>query len=488
MKKLNILLIGFGPHAQRIYYPIALKDGKKNNFEIKVVVDLNEKKENIENYLKKYYEKIEILLVNKNDITNEKVSNNLAEKLNNLVKRYAINAVIIATSPLVHKPYAIWALKNNLNILMDKPITVAINASTDIKAAKKILSDYAEIDTLYKKQKIKHPSLVFTLMAQRRFHPAYAKIRELIVEVYKKTNCPVTSIQSFHSDGQWRMPSEIIDLDYHSYNFGFGKFSHTGYHSMDVMHWFIEAAESNEKKINNVDIFTSVVRPNDFFTQLTTKDYKNIFSNYEKSKKYSDQNLLDKTNLFGEIDAFSTFAFKHNDKTVTLGSLNLVHNGFCQRGWLEPNINNLYKGNGRLRHETHFIEQGPFQAISLISYQSKEVDPNKKQGMYNIGGECHLDVHVFRNNTLFPEWNNYQKINIKDLGKSEMEGHSRGHQEDARRTCMLEFIDCINKEKKISISDLSTHLRSAILMSGLYQSAAKRFNNQNPLVNLKFWQ
>lgn len=486
MKKINILLIGFGPHAQRIYYPIALKDGKTNNFEIKAVVDLTERKENIENYLKKYSKKIEILLVNKNDIKNEKVSNSLAEKLNNLVKKYDINAVIIATSPLVHKPYAIWALKKNLNILMDKPITTAINASTNTKAAKKILRDYAEIDMLYKKQKTKHPSLVFTLMAQRRFHHAYTKIRELIVEVYKKTNCPVTSIQSFHSDGQWRMPSEIIDLDYHSYNFGFGKFSHTGYHSMDVMHWLIEAAESNEKKINNVDIFTSVVRPNDFFTQLTTTDYKNIFANYEKSKKYSDQDLLDKTNLFGEIDAFSTFAFKHNDKTVTLGSLNLVHNGFCQRGWLEPNINNLYKGNGRLRHETHFIEQGPFQAISLISYQSKEVDPNKNQGMYDIGGECHLDVHVFRNNTLFPEWNNYQKINIKDLGKSEMEGYSRGHQEDARRTCVLEFIDCIKQEKKTSISDLSTHLRSVILISGLYQSAAKRFNNQNPLVNLKF--
>ena len=205
-----------------------------------------------------------------------------------------------------------------------------------------------------------------------------------------------------------------------------------------------------------------------------------------KTKKYSDHELSKKTSNFGEIDAFSIFAFKHNSKIVTLGSLNLVHNGFSQRGWLYPNIKDLYKGNGRLRHETHFIEQGPFQAISFISYQSKEINPNKKQGIYNIGGEYHLDIHIFRNNTLFPEWKSYEKISIQDLDKNEMKGHSRGHQEDARRKCMLEFIECINNEKKLSTSDLSIHLRSATLMSGLYQSAARKFNNKNPLINLKF--
>ncbi|PIP61576.1 hypothetical protein COW99_03565 [Candidatus Roizmanbacteria bacterium CG22_combo_CG10-13_8_21_14_all_38_20] len=44
-------------------------------------------------------------------------------------------------------------------------------------------------------------------------------------------------------------------------------------------------------------------------------------------------------------------------------------------------MKDLYKGNGRLRHESHFIEQGPFQAISFDSYQSKEVNPKLKQGL-----------------------------------------------------------------------------------------------------------
>ena len=36
-------------------------------------------------------------------------------------------------------------------------------------------------------------------------------VKELIREVFTRTNCPVTSFQLFHCDGQWRMPGEIID-------------------------------------------------------------------------------------------------------------------------------------------------------------------------------------------------------------------------------------------------------------------------------------
>lgn len=456
-----------------------------NNFRIVAAVDLKTKKDNITAYLESYLEKPDIIFIDKTDIINESISKKLSIMLDFLVKKHSINAVIIATDPLVHKPYAIWCVNKGLHVLMDKPITIVDDASTNVKQAKKILKDYKEINKAYENKKKTYKSLVFSLMAQRRYHPAYQKIRELISEVFKDTNCPITSIQSFHSDGQWRMPSEILDLDYHSYNNGFGKFSHTGYHSMDIMHWLMEAAESDEKKINNIDIFTSVVRPADFFTQINTQDYKNIFSDYHEKQKYSDEKFMNLTKSFGEIDAFSTIAFKHDDKTVTLGSLNLVHNGFSQRGWLSANVNNLYKGNGRLRHETHFIEQGPFQAISFISYQSKEVDPSKRRGIYDFGGEYHLDIHVFRNNTLFPKWESHKKYSIEDLDKVELEGLSRGHQEDARRKCLLEFLDCI-KSGKVGISDLSIHLRSAILMSGLYQSAAKSFNHRNPMVNMKF--
>jgi len=324
-------------------------------------------------------------------------------------------------------------------------------------------------------------------MAQRRFHPAFLKVRELIKEVYEETNCPVTSIQSFHSDGQWRMPSEIVDQIYHPYCQGYGKCSHSGYHSIDIAPWLIEATESKEKHINNVDVFSNFVYPNDFLYQLNLNDYRKLFPDFDEHNKYLDKELVKKYQSFGEIDSFLSLAFKHDAKTMTLGSINLVHNGFAQRNWVSACGKDLYKGNGRVRHESHYIEQGPFQAISYISYQGKEVDPNKETNLYDFGGEYHLDIHVFRNDKMFPKWKNHEKISVNDLGIKIMEGTSRGHQEDARMKSVIEFISLIQGKKNIAnSSDYLNHKRSTMLLYAAYKSAVLRKLGKNPLVNINF--
>ncbi len=106
----------------------------------------------------------------------------------------------------------------------------------------------------------------------------------------------------------------------------------------------------------------------------------------------------------------------------------------------------------------------------------------------DIGGEYHLDIYVFRNNKLFPQWKSYEKISIKDLGVRVLEGNSRGHQEDARRNCVLEFIDFIQKPKpsNLLISELTDHSRGTALLSGIYQSSVKRSQGFNPLINMSF--
>lgn len=80
---------------------------------------------------------------------------------------------------------------------------------------------------------------------------------------------------------------------------------------------------------------------------------------------------------YGEIDAFINLAFKHKNRIILLGSINLIHNSFSQRGNLIPN-KDLYKGNGRVRHETYTLQQVPFQCIQVISFQSKEVQKKKR--------------------------------------------------------------------------------------------------------------
>lgn len=485
MDATNILMIGLGPHAKRIYYPICKREGKAYNINLSYVVDLEEKEKDIKKYLiKKKDKSIKTYFIKTKDRTYDKLSSVVEKKLSKIIHQSKIKGVIISTEPQVHKMYAQWALKMGLSILMDKPVSIRKNASINPQVALKLEKDYQDLKSAYLKAKRKNKKISFILMAQRRWHPVFIKMRSLIREVFEKTNCPVTSIQSFHADGQWRLPSEIIDIDYHGFNHGFGKCGHSGYHFFDVLTWLIGACESTNKLINNVDIYSNLVRPHDFITQLTMTDYEKLFPEFRKVNRYSEKEFRKLTMTFGEIDAFNSFAFKHNKNVICLGSANLIHNGFSQRGWLLPK-EDLYKGNGRLRQESHFIEQGPFQAISYISYQSKEINPIEARGLYNVGGEYHSEIHVFRNSKFFPNQKSYEKISIKDLNHSHMSGKSRGHQEDARRSAVIDFFKALNNESVENISDFLDHEASTKLMAGVYRSIANKFIEKNPVVNIK---
>lgn len=163
-----------------------------------------------------------------------------------------------------------------------------------------------------------------------------------------------------------------------------------------------------------------------------------------------------------------------------------MHTGFSQRSWLSARGRDLYKGNGRVRHETHFLEQGPFQAISYTSFQGTEVDPLKTdQGIYDVGGEYHLDVSIFRNDKMFPDWKNCETLSIKDLGINILEGKSRGHQEDARLESVREFVKHVSGKRIKPQSELSDHRNAVAVTSGIYQANANSFAGLPPYVKIK---
>jgi len=51
-KAIKIILIGVGPHSQRIYLPSIKKLQQKWDVQLSLVVDLKEKEHQIKNYLK----------------------------------------------------------------------------------------------------------------------------------------------------------------------------------------------------------------------------------------------------------------------------------------------------------------------------------------------------------------------------------------------------------------------------------------------------
>jgi len=478
---IKIMIIGVGYHARRIYLPYFMREIEET--ELSCGVDIHSQKDIIGAYLKKNNFKLEMYYIS--DLDQYKISKKLDKFLTNLIEKYKIDSVIISTEPLVHYKYAKWALRHNLNILMDKPVTAEKDLSTDIQKALKLKTDYCELKNIYLDKKKQGFIRAFSLMSQRRFHPAYILAKNKIKEVFDLTNCPITSIQISHSDGQWRMPSEIIEQNYHPYNQGYGKCSHSGYHSLDMINWFMDATLKKDKKIDNADVFSNFLRPKDFLAQINFDDYRKLFDNFDNFNKCSEEDFLRAVENFGEIDAFNSFVFKKNDRIMCLGSVNLIHNGFSQRNWVSAIGRDLYKGNGRVRQEFYFIEQGPFQSISLLSYQSEEINPDKNDGLYDFGGEYHFDIHIFRNSKMFKGWKSHEKISIKDLWENNMQGYSRGHQEDSRINCIEDFISSI-KNNRESLSDIVSHERGTFLLSSIYQSAIKLRQGENSLVNIKF--
>lgn len=477
---MDILLIGLGYHARRIYYPVLQELQQKGEVNNILVVDLHSQQDVIETYLlEKKAQHTQCVYFERPQ--NKHLDEATERTLNRLVVQHRIRGVIIATEPLAHMVYAEWALEQRLCVLMDKPISTHEGIISDAELGKQLVTDYYKLANIYKAAKQDNPLLVFTIMAQRRFHNAFQRVKAAIQEVYDYTNCPVTSVQAFHSDGQWRFPTEIIEQTAHPYNQGYGKCSHSGYHFFDIVSWFMEGCD---KQPDEVEVVSSFVTPNDFLTQFGFDDYRRCFSDFDEYNRYTEEEFIQATEHFGEIDSFNNFTFTKGGRVLTLASINLCHNGFSQRNWPTALGRDLYKGNGRVRQEMHMIEQGPFQSILYISFQSREVDPNLQDGLYDFGGEYHGDIYISRNSAFNPNWQAIERVQTKDIVPIQMEGKSRGHQEDARRRAILEFLDDLRATtpRLHRTSDLLQYERSVKMMAIAYQSMARKKQHLNPLV------
>ena len=404
-----------------------------------------------------------------------------------VVMRERIGAVVVATEPSLHMPYALWALERGLSVLLDKPLSVHGGASANPAAAVAIAEDYDALMRAYDQARLRDPSIVVSVMSQRRHHPAFQRMRDLIAEVADQTNCPITSIQSFHGDGQWRLPDELVDLTYHGYQDGYGKAAHSGYHFFDIAQWLMAAGERPGKRCDEVEVHAHCTRPADTLAQLTVADHDALFPGFAARNPYSHTELQALTRGFGEVDVFSSMAYRSGGDTITLGSINLAHQSFSQRGNLTPALDSLYKGNGRIGQETHIIEQGPFQALHFHGLQTlhdelPEVDPAA------VGGADHVAVHIFRNNRFRPQWERHTTLEFADLTGGSGPDATLPTQASSRHRAVTEFLlylaGCLPRQSMAS--NLATHRRSARLMAGVYLSMAQRHTGGSPTATLEF--
>jgi hypothetical protein len=271
-----------------------------------------------------------------------------------------------------------------------------------------------------------------------------------------------------------------VDIGYHSFDRGYGKISHSGYHFIDFLTTTVRAGLAG-RRLDELEVFTNAVRPADYLAQLGPESYPMLFPDRPFTLSEVEERIVPRLADHGEIDAFISLGFRHDGRTISLGSINLVHNGLSLRHRAVPDLTDLYRGNGRVRHESHIIEQGPFQAIHMHSFRSGDDDRDRS----GVGGHAHLEVHVFRNNRLFPQWQPYERLTVGDVVADEPDWDD--HQRDARNLALTEFVGLVNGTVAASelTSDLLDHAVGSAVLSGAYLSLARAAEGASPNVTLE---
>ena len=453
----KIVLVGLGPHAKRIYINLF----KKYKINLELLVDLKSQKENIQEYFKNNnFKNTELFLIDDSykDLTTLPIS--VSNNLKKIIKSKNIKYAIISTEPKAHFMYAKFFLENDINILLDKPITAPINCNNDVNQARKIKEEYDELCKLYKLKKNK---INFMIQCQRRFHEGFIFVKNLLKETIIKYNIPITYIDIYHSDGMWVMPSEYLSRENHPYKYGYGKLFHSGYHFIDLLTWILEINNlTKNKTINNAEMFCSTFNPIDALNVINNEDYKNIFmtDKFEKTFENYENNLKN----YGELDFHSIINFKSNDKIITNCTLNLMQSGFSRRSWYTL-PKDIYKGNGRVRHERLNIHVGPLLNIQIHSYQAYEISDKEKTLNNDIGSIEHFEIYIFRNSKIIGG-KPFEKINIANLSEKDKE-YFYGYNEKARENCFISFLNNSNQD-----SDLLKHKVSIELVSKAYEIIA----------------
>lgn len=434
----NVALVGIGPHAKRIY----LEYFKKHKVNLALVVELDSKKKSTREYLRTHnYNNTKLFTIPDSMKDNEHLSDLLFNQLFAVCETLEITHIMISTEPKAHFMYLEFALKNNIHVLTDKPITVTKNM-TSFSSIRKVRDQYYRILELANRSKAN-----CKVMCQRQYHRGYDEVKKVLHDTVMKYQLPITYIDIFHSDGNWEMPHDL-DKENHPYKYGYGNLFHSGYHFIDLLSDFIKINDclGNNKKIVRGEVFSKVFTPNDELQCINLDDYKRLFQDQNIPVFYT-KNPKMKFKKYGEKNYHGLFSFYNKQGlTMTTANLNLLHDGVSRRSWIQTK--DFYKNNGRIRHERIDIEVGHLLNIQIHSYQSKEIS-KRTDNETEVGGLEHFDIYFFKNPLLNDQ--PFKKIHLCDLYSSKEKENIQGFNELSREDFITNFLK--NNDCKGDIKD-----------------------------------
>lgn len=297
------------------------------------------------------------LWVNPSEFTQEE----LKKKLSKLFLEEEINIAIVATDPTWHYFYADLVVENGINILCDKPLIVVPNSSWDIKQAILIEERFQSLLNKVKRNQKQNPDYRFCTPLRRRALSPFVKIADNLRKVHGDTNQGLTYMNVIINGGVHRYPVEFLKGGAHGYIDGIGSLSHSSYHYLDVIAWYLKSALGETAYLELT--LPYVARVGDY---LKKQGYRQLMQiNKEESSVVVDGVELSQSILNAELDfTIHMTLFDKNDNKLGLFSYTSNHTTFTSRRTkYDPEMldHTNDKDGGRMSQIYFDIHQGSLQ-------------------------------------------------------------------------------------------------------------------------------
>ncbi|MFF4895744.1 Gfo/Idh/MocA family oxidoreductase [Streptomyces sp. NPDC001068] len=378
----RIVLAGLGPYARTFYYPVLERYHSIGRLTIDAVIEKESQRHVVEHFLKGRSIQPQRVVLVPDDLDHDELSVFL--EMEDPLSGESAWGCIVATEPRAHRAYAEWAVRRGMHVLLEKPVTARDLREKGPVEALRLVSDHrclAELADRY--------GVTVVVQAQRRVHPAYRMVKEVVGEIVAEFGVPVTYLDIHHADGTWNMPWEFVSRDGHPYKFGYGKLLHSGYHFVDLFCWLSEVNQQAAVPPDRVGLDVFPVAANRLGAQLAEASYERLFG----GKRWRHFGGLPRPaslprQSWGETDVVLLARLMRGSEVVTTAVLSLLQSSLSGRSWLELPAD-TYKGNGRIRHERVTVNVGPLLAVQAHSYQDGRAD-----------GTSPFEVVIYRNRRL----------------------------------------------------------------------------------------
>ncbi|MEI7758963.1 MAG: Gfo/Idh/MocA family oxidoreductase [bacterium] len=372
MKKVNFLIIGGSGHLCEISHYPAIISMKNEGIKSRVVAicDPDNPRSLDPSHYKVGRENLNTVLslddpiwINPNSF---KKPSQLRHYLSQIAKKEKVDIVIIASNPSSHYYYSDWAVEEGINVLCDKPLVVVPDSSWKFEKAKLIEKRFRALYKKVEKAQKANPNYRFCTPLRRRPLTPFMNVAQELTSVYEQTKEGVTYINAVVNGGIHRYPIEFLKGGAHGYLDGVGSLSHSSYHYLDILAWYLQCAPGKIAKINVT--LPYVFRVKDY---MQKQGYGQLMQlNDEKPYIVEHGITLPDRVLNAELDFIvHLHLYDKEDKKIGLVSYTSNHTTFSPRtAKYNPKVldhaNN--KNGGRMSNIYFDIQQGSVQNWSIM--------------------------------------------------------------------------------------------------------------------------